>query len=192
MNAPKALFDGPRVRLTAIAENDHSTIAGWSDDSEYLRNLRTAAALPESPAKVTRFAELDRGDSRRFSFAIRLKASADIVGIAVIKDSEWPNRSGWLALGIGDAGLRGQGLGSEALGVLLDFAFDELNLRRLSLTVMSYNEGAVKLYLRHGFVEEGVLRSAIERDGSRFDLLVLGLLADERTDARSASGHSSS
>lgn len=180
MTPVRRLFVGSRVRLTAISPSDHPSIARWSEDSDYLRNIRTAGAVPESPEAVSRFAETDQNDSQRFSFAIRPTDADDIIGVAVIKDIEWPNRSGWLALGIGMAEMRGQGLGAEALSLLLDFAFDEIGLRRVSLTVMSYNERAIGLYARHGFTKEGVLRSAIERDGTCFDLLVFGLLAHER------------
>ena len=82
-------------------------------------------------------------------------------------------------MGIGPAELRGQGLGTEALQLLLQFAFEELNLRRVGLTVLAYNERAIKTYQAAGFVEEGVIREAAERDGSRYDLLIYGLLRDE-------------
>ena len=180
MKPPQRLLAGDRVRLTAIEAADYAEIASWSADSGYLRNLRTSGAAPESTEHVAAFGAADAADPNRFSFAIRENDQPDIIGIALIKDIEWPNRSGWLAIGIGKETHRGRGLGSETVGLLVDFAFGELNLRRLSLSVISYNQRAVKTYLRFGFVEEGVLRKAIERDGSHHDLLIMGLLASER------------
>lgn len=180
MSQPGQLLVGESVRLTAIDAADHAAIASWSRDSHYLRNLRTSGAAPESAEQVAAFAESEAKQSHRFNFAIRTKEQPEIIGIAVVKDIEWPNRSGWMAIGIGHESDRGRGWGSEAVGLLVDFAFDELNLRRLSLSVIDYNRRAVRLYERHGFVTEGVLRQAIERDGNHFDLLIMGLLESDR------------
>jgi RimJ/RimL family protein N-acetyltransferase len=61
----------------------------------------------------------------------------------------------------------------------LRFAFHELNLHRVCLTVFSYNAPAIALYERLGFVREGVYREHIERDGQHFDMLLFGLLRRE-------------
>ena len=183
MKPPQRLLTGERICLTAIEASDHAEIARWSTDSNYLRNVRTSGAAPESKEQVAAFALAEAGDPNRFSFAIRENDRPGIIGIALIKDIEWPNGTGWLAIGTGSASNRGRGLGSEAVRLLVDFAFAELNLRRLSLSVIGYNQRAIETYRRLGFVEEGALREAIERDGSHDDLLIMGLLASEWADS---------
>ncbi|MBE2184633.1 MAG: GNAT family N-acetyltransferase, partial [Anaerolineae bacterium] len=59
------------------------------------------------------------------------------------------------------------------------FCFHEINLHRVQLTVFSYNQRAMKLYERLGFVREGVWREAILRDGQAFDTLCYSMLARE-------------
>jgi RimJ/RimL family protein N-acetyltransferase len=61
----------------------------------------------------------------------------------------------------------------------LNFAFRELNLYRVQLTVFSYNERALKLYEKMGFKREGVFRDFIQRDGRRHDMILFGLLRRE-------------
>lgn len=51
---------------------------------------------------------------------------------------EWNNRTGLLAIGIGDANDRGKGYGREAIHLILKYAFYELNLHRVGLDVISY------------------------------------------------------
>jgi RimJ/RimL family protein N-acetyltransferase len=63
--------------------------------------------------------------------------------------------------------------------MLLRFAFAELNLFRLTADVPAYNEGAIALLKKFGFVEEVRRRQALERDGQRWDMLVFGLLKDD-------------
>ncbi|MCZ7546462.1 MAG: GNAT family N-acetyltransferase [Anaerolineae bacterium] len=73
----------------------------------------------------------------------------------------------------------GQGYGRAAIALALAFAFDELNLHRVQLTVFSYNTRAIALYEGLGFRREGVYREFLHRDGARHDMLLYGLLARE-------------
>lgn len=72
-------------------------------------------------------------------------------------------------------GLLGQGYGQEALTLLLDYAFLELNLHRLSLRVFSFNDRAVKLYKSLGFQHEGTCKEAIFRNGTWHDIELFAL-----------------
>ena len=63
--------------------------------------------------------------------------------------------------------------------MLLRFAFAELNLFRVTAMVPEYNDGAIALLQKFGFTQEVCRRSALERDGRRWDLYVFGLLNEE-------------
>jgi RimJ/RimL family protein N-acetyltransferase len=62
---------------------------------------------------------------------------------------------------------------------LLDYAFYELNLHRISLKVYSMNEKAIHLYKKLGFKEEGVSREVLFREGKWHDLIHMGVLSGE-------------
>ncbi|WP_327991879.1 GNAT family protein [Heyndrickxia sporothermodurans] len=74
---------------------------------------------------------------------------------------------------------RGKGFGYEAMELALDFAFYELNLNRVQLTVFDYNQSAISLYKKLGFQQEGSYREFIHRNGKRHDMLLFGLLKRE-------------
>ena len=61
----------------------------------------------------------------------------------------------------------------------MDFAYHDLNLHRVELTVFAGNEAAIRTYLGAGFVKEGILRQAAHIDGHYVDLIVMGILRDE-------------
>ena len=61
---------------------------------------------------------------------------------------------GALLLAVEDA-CRGQGMGGRLLTALLSIARDVLGLRKLQLTVLTENHGAIGFYQRHGFALEG-------------------------------------
>lgn len=56
---------------------------------------------------------------------------------------------------------REQGLGKEAIHLILQIAFEELNLNKVYLNVLSNNERAIRLYQSVGFEYEGELKEHI-------------------------------
>jgi len=84
-----------------------------------------------------------------------------------------------LQIRIGDAADRGRGVGSEAVGLLLRFAFDDLNLQRVQLHVFADNAAAIRVYEKAGFVREGVLRQAAHIGGKYVDVVLMGILRED-------------
>jgi len=75
-------------------------------------------------------------------------------------------RSATVGITIGEKELWGQGYGTEALGLLVAFLFDYLNLRRVQLDTWSGNERAMRSFAKLGFREEGRLRQAVRGPGA--------------------------
>jgi len=63
--------------------------------------------------------------------------------------------------------------------ILLRYAFTELNLRRVTLTVFAYNPRAIRSYEKVGFRHEGHLRDFLNREGRRWHELYMGILREE-------------
>jgi putative acetyltransferase len=86
-----------------------------------------------------------------------------VAGLGMMVDVEW----------------RGRGVG----GALVDEAIAAaraLGAHKLALQVWPHNDVARRLYLRHGFEEEGVLRRQYRRrNGELWDAVVMGLVLDE-------------
>jgi RimJ/RimL family protein N-acetyltransferase len=91
----------------------------------------------------------------------------------------FPNGDAFVGIGIGDRELWGKGYGTEAMKLMLRFAFQELNLRRVSLNTFEYNPRAVHSYEKAGFVHEGCERDWLHREGRRWDLIYMGILREE-------------
>ncbi len=173
------LFAGPRVRLTALRPEDTPAVVRWYEDSDFTRHYDAEPAFPRTSARLQTYLTDASKAENGYIFGIRLHHSDDLIGLIELDSILWSSRASWLAVGIGEAAYRGQGYGGEALGLMLRFAFHEINLHRVQLSVFSYNERAIRLYERLGFMREGVMREFLQRDGQRFDLLVYGLLARE-------------
>jgi RimJ/RimL family protein N-acetyltransferase len=78
-----------------------------------------------------------------------------------------------------DAGWRGRGVGGALVRAAIEGARD-LGAHKVALQVWPHNQAAIRLYLRHGFVEEGLLRRQYpRRNGELWDAVIMGLVLDE-------------
>ena len=177
--AEKKLLVGPRLRLAALAEADLPVLARWHQDAEFLRLFDATPAAPRSESVLRQWLEDRHKAQDAFVFGVRLHDGDELIGIVELDGILWSHQVGWLSIGIGARERRGWGYGAEALGLAIDFAFGELNLHRLQLTVFSYNMPALALYERLGFRREGVYREFLQRDGQRYDMYLYGLLRRE-------------
>jgi RimJ/RimL family protein N-acetyltransferase len=63
--------------------------------------------------------------------------------------------------------------------ITLRYAFEELDLHRVSLSVWAVNARAIRSYINAGFKLEGRVRESMQRDGTRMDMLLMGVLRSE-------------
>lgn len=173
------LLSGTKVRLDALEERDAQTIAQWSGDAGYLRLLDTNLARPKTSRQIATELDQQSTASETLLLAIRRREDDRLIGTVGFHEIEWSNQVAWLTIGIGERANWGRGYGGEALRLALRYAFDEMNLHRLTLTVIAYNERAIALYERAGFQREGVFREFGQRDGKRYDMYLYGLLRSE-------------
>ncbi|MBN1660527.1 MAG: GNAT family N-acetyltransferase [Anaerolineae bacterium] len=173
------LFRSSRVRLAGLRKEEAADMVAWSEDGLYLRLQDTNLARPQTAEQIA--ADLDKlaDDAHNLVFGIRTVEDDVLIGTVGFFDIEWSNGVAWLGMGIGARDYWDRGLGSEALGLALRYAFQEMNLHRVTLTVLGYNMRAIRLYQKFGFQHEGTFREFGQRDGKRYDMLLYGLLRRE-------------
>ncbi|RAL13354.1 GNAT family N-acetyltransferase [Aspergillus homomorphus CBS 101889] len=88
------------------------------------------------------------------------------------------NRNTMLGISLAEP-YRGKGYGAEAINWGLDWAFLHAGLHRVSLNAFAYNERAVRLYRRLGFVEEGREREALLHMRRWHDVINFSMLEGE-------------
>lgn len=114
----------------------------------------------------------------RYDFLI-VAPDGRIIGESVINEIDWEARSANFRIGIFHSDECGKGIGSWAVRMTRDFAFEQLKLHRLELDVFSFNTRAEKAYLKAGFKREGVLRDAIWNGKEYADDILMAILEDE-------------
>jgi len=89
-----------------------------------------------------------------------------------------------LGMVIGEKAYWGKGFGQEATGLMLDYAFNLLNLNTVSLGVFAFNTRAIDCHKKSGFREIGRRRQARIIGDRKFDLVLMDILAEEYRAAR--------
>jgi RimJ/RimL family protein N-acetyltransferase len=147
--------------------------------------------VPVTPEKARAFLESfdeqDLNAVRRFVIAAlvwpdgRPIGSPDgrFIGHARLTVFSWHDRNARLAMGIHDRRFWSRGYGTEAIQLLLRYAFDDLGLHRIDLLVIEYNARAIRAYEKCGFVREGVVRESALVDGAWYSDVQMSILEHE-------------
>lgn len=167
---------GDRLNLRAVFSSDKEKILTWANDPG-LRDL-TGGIFPVSDIEHELWFENLFKEKLNKTFGIELIEEKELIGIIGFKNINWVNRSAEIFIYLGDDKQRQKGYGKEAVNILKKFAFDNLNLHRLSLLVFSYNHNAINTYKKVGFLIEGTMRDAIFRFGDFHDVIIMGLIKE--------------
>jgi RimJ/RimL family protein N-acetyltransferase len=174
-----ALLKSDTISLTSVTEVDLPILLRWYQDPEFLRLFDALPAAPKTESSLKEWIENASTSHNRYLFGIRRNDDHQLLGFVELDGILWNQRVCGLAIAIGENELRGKGLGQNAMKLVLEFAFHELNLHRVQLTVFDYNIQAIKLYEKLGFKHEGMYRDFIQRDGKRYNMHLYGHLQNE-------------
>ena len=176
------LLLGTFVRLTAEEPAELAeAMSRWGGDSEYLRLLDSEPTNRFSAKKMTEWIqkEQEKSPPSFYFFTIRTLEDDQLVGFIGLDGNPLPHGEVFVGIGIGERDAWNRGYGTDAMKVILRYAFQEQNLRRVSLNTFEYNPRAIRSYEKVGFVHEGRARGNLCREGRRWDLLFMGILQEE-------------
>jgi RimJ/RimL family protein N-acetyltransferase len=122
-----------------------------------------------------------------FEWGIALGMEGRVIGTCTLFRLDEQNRRAELGYALAREHW-GQGLMSEALTALLEYAFSALDLHRIEADVDPRNEPSVRILERLGFQREGLFRERWLVGGETQDSLMLGLLRRDWLSRRKAVG----
>jgi RimJ/RimL family protein N-acetyltransferase len=178
------LFESTRLKLRKMTLEDAELYHKWRNDLEVMYS--TNPILDVYPVETTKeFVEqVILGSNNAKSYIIVEKENERSIGVVSLTNIDYKNRNAECIIDIGEKEYWGNGFGSEALRLLLDYAFYEMNLHRVSLRVFSFNDRAIRMYTKLGFRQEGNSRQGLFRDGKWHDVLHMGILQNEYFEKR--------
>jgi RimJ/RimL family protein N-acetyltransferase len=173
------LFDGKLVRLREYRKEDITLKLTYINDPDVLRFLESGIPYPSTFNEELKWFESISAFKDSYRFAVEAIDSGKYIGDCGINSIDWKNSVANVVIFIGDKNYWSKGCGTDAMQMLLSFAFNQINVNKVRLSVYSFNMRAVRSYEKCGFIQEGVLRQEIYRDGQYYDTIVMGILREE-------------
>jgi RimJ/RimL family protein N-acetyltransferase len=172
---------GKNVMLREYRQEDFPQIRKWVNDRASTEYLSAIFWFPQSETDTSDFlSRMMRSAPNAACFVIADAKDESYLGQLDIFEINWKLRIGKLGMVIGSDEKRGKGYGTEALSLMLDYAFGILGLERLELEVYAENKRAVRCYEKAGFVREGVRRCAAMVNGEYADVIMMSVIKADR------------
>jgi len=180
MNTKNTPFaNGKNIFLRGITLSDATELyLSWLNDFEVINTLETKV-FPSTIEELKKYLANIIKSSNDVMLAIIVKDSNKHIGNIKLGSINWIHRYCDLGIMIGDKSYWKKGYGTEACSLMLEYAFERLNLHRVYLGAYSDHINSINLYKRVGFQIEGTRRKQLFRDGKYFDEILMGIINEE-------------
>jgi len=174
-----AYITGTKIYLRPLDRADiNETYLSWLNDPEVNRFLEAGLSTHTLSSLEQYYEQVAGSADTRFMAVVEENTDLHI-GNVKLEPINWTHRTAVFGIMIGNKSKWGKGYGTEATRLAVEYAFGDLDLRKVSLGVMVKNVAAIKTYQRLGFVTEGTKRQEVLLEGKFEDVHWMGLLRDE-------------
>jgi len=180
VDLPDFVVTGERVALGPLRRDLAGAYARWVNELEVRRGLDfLGVATPEDQEKWVgdNLERASRREPEAVEFTVYDRSDSAPVGTAGLMRINHAHGRAEFAIAMGER--RGQGLGTEATRLVLDFAFHVLQLRNVMLETLEWNAAATTAYERAGFRRIGVRRGAATGRGGRVDVVLMDAVPED-------------
>lgn len=171
------ILTSERLRLRPLREEDVEALAPLFADVDTMQYYLPGLWRIFSGEQTAELLKDWHDDAKYFVFAME-DTEGELLGLVNLDGVDWVQRNTEVGLAL-LSGARGRGYAGEAMRLLLDYLFRQLNLHRVFARIMEPNKPSRRLFERLGFVHEGSMREQVYRDGAYVDMCFYGLLQQE-------------
>lgn len=168
-------IDGGKVYLRPFKESDIKKWYRWFNDEEVTYGM-DKRRFPNTPEKQFEFFKKITKSDSDIQLAIVYKKNGELIGTVGIHQIDFVNRNADISIVIGEKKYWQKGLGRESVLLIINHAFNMLNLHKVTSGMVADNIGSLKLFLSLGFKKEGLYKEQIFLRGKYRDTIKLGLL----------------
>lgn len=170
------------IFLREITRKDIPVINQWRNDKEVIEFLASPFRYINYETDEKWFNNYLENRQTQVRCAICLNDNTEVVGVIYLTNIDSISRSAEYSIMIGEKRYQGMGIGTLATNLIINYAFDHLNLNRIYLTVLEQHKNAIKLYEKVGFKIEGLMRESVYKNGCFNNQVIMALI---RSDVRS-------
>lgn len=168
--------------LRRAERDDLDTVLSWMDDPDFQYYLYGDAAQSPRQIREKIIQMLGRTPVNLMPPALYLLIDSreeGLLGMISLQNMSWRNRSCSLDVYIGNKNRRNSMMVTASVFRALEYAFDELNLHRISALIYAFNRASWRIFELSGAKREMVLEKHVMRDGTLYDAYGYGLLRSD-------------
>lgn len=168
---------GEKVYFRCMDESDiEGPYLDWLNDEEVTRFLSTVGHFPATKENLLHYIQSMARSDKDVFLAIHDVSTDEFIGTSHLGPINWITRIAPLGIMIGNKEFWGKGYATEAIRLIVDYAFKRLNLQKVTAGACVINQGSVKAFEEVGFEVEGRAKSQFFLDGEYHDSLYLGIV----------------
>jgi UDP-4-amino-4,6-dideoxy-N-acetyl-beta-L-altrosamine N-acetyltransferase len=168
---------GKRIKLRAIEEEDIPKMVEWRNSPDVYEFFYEYEPLSKIKQKM--WLEKHFADPTEKLFIISTLDGEAIGTVGFVHIDHRNRKAEWGRFLIGEEKYSKGGYGAEVEFLILEYAFEHLNLNKLYCEVLTNNPTVISLHKKFGFKEEGVFRQHIYKGSEYVDAVVMSLLREE-------------
>lgn len=172
--------NGLRVYLKSLGIEDADTMAKEANSYQIAYNIAEWGSFPHPYQKsdalaFIEFATKAHMDGREIHFGIKLVENNELIGVLGLKNISAKNKKAEVGYWIAQDYWK-KGYGGESVSIIIDYGFGKLALHKIDAKVFALNEASIKILLKIGFTEEGLLKDDVFHKEDFADNILFGLL----------------
>lgn len=174
---PGAIFiEGEEISLRTLEEEDADFLRSLNHDLDVRRFLGRVPKPSSLPQEKDRISSINESEE---IIQFIIEHEGEEVGTVAIFDINYTYNSAEVGAFMVDPDIHGQGFGTEAMELILDYSFNQLNMHKIKGGYIEGNEASRKVQEKFGFQREGSERDEVFRNGEYKDINRMSILEDE-------------
>lgn len=167
---------GNKVYLSPINSDDYLKYVEWLNDYDITKGINHYIDIISINGEKE---YLEKLQNEKYNFAIVCMDNDELLGNISLMNVSNIDKTAELGIMIGNKKYHSCGYGSEAIILLLNYAFNHINLNNIMLKVYSFNTGAIKAYEKCGFKIFGIWKNSHYFEGEYVDEIFMNVLKDD-------------
>ena len=175
-------LQGENVYLGPVSKENIPKIVKWMNDMDVLKFI-SQISFSHTDETVQDYIEKCRKSPTKHYYGIFLN-DGELIGGTDLTHIDSINRTASLGIIIGEKQHWSKGYGTEAIKLLVDYAFNVLNINNVMLEVVDFNARAQRCYEKVGFKIIGKRRKCTFLGGKYYDHIFMDILAEDFKDSK--------
>lgn len=157
--------------MRSLEENDLEILKNWRN-SPHIRKTTREYRILNMMNQKNWFSSLHQSNPpKNIMFGVENKRKT-LIGVCGLTYIDWKNRNAEISIYLGKKDWQKNSIGTELLDLIVTYGFGELNLHRLYAEIFSTAPENIKLFEKMNFIQEGVFREKLWRNGKWNDSFI--------------------